>query len=307
MKEKFEKNEFTSENPPGTEWVLIRSGKAPSEIHKGNEMPTQWLNKGGNIFVKNENTNEWIGYLQKEKIFVKPPKGWQNSAEFVWKRESASTFTKIRESLTSLFSRKKQIDLIKNNGEVDWKKLFVGTPTRAEVFPNGTNNMSESDIYSYFWENYGIFLGGIINPSEFPELIDEGLRPLCSAINKTRWARSVNSCSGHPSTGKDHLKGRGYGKPFLSLMLDVNDPKANKLIDETSELGKEWEKKYSNLKIDLKKENTVITKGKPRIVKFTLFLNIEPPTDTDKKTYFDSEECRQISASFFKELTKRIG
>ena len=64
-----EKKEFLQHDPPGEEWVLIRSGRAPSETEKGDTIPEKWLSEDrGHIFVRNKETDEWLIYIREKKI-----------------------------------------------------------------------------------------------------------------------------------------------------------------------------------------------------------------------------------------------
>ena len=306
-----EKIIFSLDNPPGNEWVLLRSGSAPAEIYKGTKPPEQWLTEEtGHIFVRNKEVNEWLGYHRKEGIFIQPPEQWQNFAKNTWSKESTSYFGKIRKLAKSLLSRNsKKIDVFDNNNHINWNKLFkLLNPydkKRADIFSNGTEDMSESDIINYIKQNYNLLLAGGVNPLEFPELIDEGLRPICNTINQTTWGRSNDGCTGHPISEEGHSH-TGYGEPYLRVILDLNEPLANKYINEVEKLTKEWEQKYKNLKIDLYPKKIISSKKKPRVIYYGVKLNIKSPNNTEENVYLDSEECHQISASFFDELNGRV-
>ncbi len=305
-----EKNEFPQNDPPGDEWVLIRSGKAKSKTEKGNKIPEKWLSEDrGHIFVRNKETSEWFIYNREKEIFHPTPEQWQVWAGNIWEKESLSPSAELRQEVRRLLSADKQIDIFTSDNKVNWPKLFKLInkvhKTRDEVFPEGTEDMSESEIYSYILKNYGMLLMGSVDPLEFPEIIDEGLRPLCNIINKTDWGRSQDGCTGHLSSEEGHLS-IGYKEPYLRVFLDLDNPKSDSFIDKVTELSEEWQKKYKNLRINLRKEDAVSTKDKARIIKFSFMLKIDSPNEKDKETYFDSEECRQIGASFFEELEKRI-
>lgn len=304
-----EEKTFTLENPPGNQWVRIRSGEATSEIHKGNKVPTEW-SEGGHIFVKNKETNEWFHFDGKTSLFDKAPQQWSDWAESVWNQGYTSFFTKIRRAIQSRLSRNnRQLDVFDGSNHVEWNKFFKQSnpygKTRAEIFPNGTGNMSEAEIIDYIQKNNSFLLAGGVDPLEFPEVIDEGLRPLCSTINQTTWGRSADCCPGHPLGEKGHIS-NGYDQPYLRVFLDLNDPLAKKYVDETEKLTTEWEQKYKNLKIDLSMETISSYKNKPRIVRCMISIKIDPPSKAEKDSYVGSEECRQISSSFFSELEKRI-
>lgn len=70
------------EKAPGNRWLLIRSGQAPMESHKG-EMPKEWLNTGGIILVGNED-GEWMSLLQTTGKFEKRRSPLEKGAEEMW-------------------------------------------------------------------------------------------------------------------------------------------------------------------------------------------------------------------------------
>lgn len=313
-----EKKEFPQNDPPGNEWVLIRSGRAPYEAKKGDVIPEKWLlGETGHIFVRNKETDEWFIYDKKKEIFSPAQKQWQQWAGEIWTRKPTSLTMKFRDNLIHIlqrlgFGKIKPIkaDITDDNNQINWDKLYkVINPnqiSRKEVFPDGTENMSKSKIYTHIKNNYSFILGGQINPLEFPEVIDEGLRPLCNVINKTAWARSSDCCTGHSYDETNHMND-GYKFPYLRLFLDTNNPQSEKLIEDIEKLSDEWQKKFPNLKIDLHKENRIIDNyNKTRIVNYSINLRIHAPDEAYENEYYNSEECRKISASFFSELGKRI-
>ena len=288
---------FSLETPPGDEWALLNSGGAPAKIHKGSRPPEQWLTEEtGHIFARNGKTNEWLGYLREENRFVALPEEWQTFATNVWQKESASSLAEARETIRSQLE-----DLFDKDNRINWSEFFKSSnpynKTRADVFPNGTGNMSKVDIINYIKQNHRLFLAGGVDPLEFPELIDEGFKSLCDTINQTTWGRTYDGCTGHPANEKGHSL-TGYGASYLRIALDLNDPLANKYIDEVEKLAKEWEQKHKTPKANLHRENVVPSDDKPRIIYHSVTLNIDPPNDT--------EECHQVSAGFFDELNKRV-
>ena len=96
--ESMEANKYSLENPPGDKWVLIRSGQAPSDIHRGSKIPKEWKDDTGHIFVNVDSTNQWLGYDRKNRIFVEPTMQWQSYAENVWARHH-DTRTLIEDNL----------------------------------------------------------------------------------------------------------------------------------------------------------------------------------------------------------------
>jgi len=273
------------DNSPGKEWVLLRSGGVPAEIHKG-ELPKQWVTEEtGHIFVRNEKTGKWHSYDREGKRFFIPPEQWQAYAANEWEKGS-SPITKIQKTVRSRLAK---TDIFDSENHVDWDKLFElldqYSKKRAEIFPNGTEGMSEADIIDYIRKNYSLLLAGGANPLEFPELIDEELRPLCNTINKTTWGRSYDGCAGHhDDPSEEHIN------PYLRVLLDLNNPSANKFIIEAKKLAREWKREYKNVKINLNKEKVISSKRKPRIIYYQITLN----TDS-----------QNISTDFFNELNER--
>jgi len=297
-----EDKEFTLDFPPGDEWVLLRSGGAPALVHKGNRPPVDWIEEGhGHIFVRNEFDKTWLGYSRDDKVLVHPPVDWQNFAESAWEQEM-NPVGEQRKKIVSL-------DIFSEDGKVDWKKFFQfinkNNKTRDEIFPDGTEGLSEDDVISRIKEKYPTFLAGTIDPIEFPELIDEGLRQICDLLNQTVWSRSSDGCTGHPSTETEHLN-IGYGQPYLRLALDLSNPNTKRFLDTTEQLIQEWQGRLSNVKIDSYQENLVGTNEEPRLIRYSMMFDISCPEDTKEKEYFDSEECRLISAKFFKQLKEAI-
>ena len=140
---KNEKQEFPQNEPPGEEWVLIRSGRAPSETEKGNGIPEKWLSEDrGHIFVRDKETGEWFFYNWEKQIFTSAPEQWQQWAGNTWEKELSSSSEELRQQVKEVLSSNKQIDIFTSNNKVDWSELFKLINkvhrTRNEVFPEGT-------------------------------------------------------------------------------------------------------------------------------------------------------------------------
>ena len=212
----------------------------------------------------------------------------------------------IRGLFRSLLDRKnRESEVFDLSGHVEWDKVCKlinpSSKTRAAIFPRGTGEMSEHSIIEFITSNYPTFVEDGIDPLEFPEFADRELRPIFNTIGNTTWGHPYDGSSGHPVREKEIL----YNQSFLRVLLDLNDPSANKYIAEAEKLRTEWMQKYPNLEISMHTDKIVGSRKKPRVISYGIKMNVKAPEGANDD-YIKSDECHQISSGFFEALNQRI-
>jgi hypothetical protein len=130
------------------------------------------------------------------------------------------------------------------DGSMNWANVFaskmeLGRPiSREEIFPVGTDEMSEEEImekahvflkeYSTRW-NFGASTTAM-DPNVLPEVIDSDFRDSAMKINALPFARTGASCSGHASDKS------GYSRSNMELILDAKSPQLPQFLNRLKNL-----------------------------------------------------------------------
>jgi len=270
---------------PGEEWVFIGSGNIEPETHKGPVCPEAWTKRNhGRILVKHKESGEWYGYDHLgEMDFSLAPANWQRYAE-----------TEYIHALTGEYPNSPtEVNIFDEAGNIKWDEVFNHLnpyqKPRKELFPNGTSGMDEQQIIDDIRKNHSFILAGAANPLELPEVIDMGLRPICSTINKTIWGRSHDGCIG--DTEGMH--------PYLRFMLDTRNPSSQRFIKEIEQFVEEYKSTEDGAQIGIEfdTEDFVAEGSQPVVICYSIKLKKHPE---------EKEEKIRTATLFFNKLNDRI-
>jgi hypothetical protein len=97
-----ENQDSAPQTPPGKEWVIMRSGKARSEIFVGEVPPPSWLDGTSGIAVRGKEDKKWYSFDSASGQFTPAPEPFASTVEGIWNDETGF-FRTIRRKFRSLF------------------------------------------------------------------------------------------------------------------------------------------------------------------------------------------------------------
>lgn len=179
-----------------------------------------------------------------------------------------------------------------SDDSLDWQKVWQNLGylevKRDEVFPHGEDKgledyEIEKQVINYkkkYAKDHELPKDGlgIIDPEEFPEMIDKDIRDLVLKINNQEWLKTTNCCSGHRE--KQQLNGisvispEGFRRPFLNAYIDNKNPRSSLFINRMNQLIIKLKERYPFISGDI---YTYEVEGEKEIKELTLNLWINNP------------------------------